>query len=601
MNPIRHGNYRTLICSLCFLVLYGAGPASAQQSTSSTPATQTDTSAQAKKTALKHPQEPLPPFPYINEEVLIENTPAKVKLAGTLSMPSEGTSFPALILITGSGPQDRNEELFGHKPFLLLADYLCRRGFAVLRYDDRGTAKSTGDFASSTTADFAGDVKAAVTYLKSRPEINCHLIGLLGHSEGGMIAPMIASEDKDIAFLVLLAGPGIKCAELLTLQSAAVARSMGASDLQIALASGMNKKIYAWAQLDGTAGADSTRNYLLKSGMTKEMVEKQVKAVSSAWFKYFISFDPAVYLSKVTCQVLALNGTKDIQVPYKENLEGIHASLQKAQNGHLTAHEFPGLNHLFQHCDKCTVAEYAVLEQTMDPEVLSYVGQWLRDSVLNAPDRLYEMAVKQTCKPEAMDVYKYLTRIDSSNKELVRTKIKGEEYILMLAWKQNVSFYKNDPSTGFFNTGNYPVWVTAAPDLKQKIKALNPGDRDLRLRQLLGLPPHAQYSSFVEFWVRPADLFRPCPDKEISDAQCDLCFPSGTDSIHISWINTNRISRYYNCEAGDNYPWTQLGYTYDWNAGNKSHIGLSEFVIYPNRSVRIRKIYTTKEYLGETK
>jgi hypothetical protein len=217
---------------------------------------------------------------------------------------------------------------------------------------------------------------------------------------------------------------------------------------------------------------------------------------------------------------------------------------------------------------------------------------------LSADSLYYSMAIKQTCKPELKDIYKHLTIIDTSNKTLVWSKINGEEYVLMLAWKQNVSYYKNDSLSGFFNTGNYPIWVTAAPYLKKEAKSFPAVSRDMRLRQLLGLPPNAQYSYFVEFWVRPADLFRPCPDKEINDSLCDLCFPPKTDSVHINWINGNRISRYYNCGTYDNYPWTQLGYTYDWNPENKTHVGLSEFVIYPQRSIRVNHIYTTEEYLS---
>jgi len=310
--------------------------------------------------------------------VIIDNVHDGVKLAGTLTMPSEGKAFAAVVLITGSGPQDRNEEILGHKPFLLIADYFTRQGIAVLRYDDRGTAKSTGNFSASTTADFANDAEAAIAFLQTRKEIDPHKIGLLGHSEGGMIAPMIASRNKDVAFIVLMAGPGLKGSDLLLLQTAGVARSMGASDMQIALASGMNKKIYAWAQLEGTAGTDSITVFLIKSGQSKEVAEKNAKIATSAWLKYFLALDPAPYLSKVTCPVLAINGTKDIQVPCKEDLEVIRTNLEKAGNKHFTIHEFEGLNHLFQHCIKCTVGEYGTLEETMDPEVLKYMGDWLK-------------------------------------------------------------------------------------------------------------------------------------------------------------------------------------------------------------------------------
>jgi hypothetical protein len=207
---------------------------------------------------------------------------------------------------------------------------------------------------------------------------------------------------------------------------------------------------------------------------------------------------------------------------------------------------------------------------------------------------LYKLSIINSIYPDSSEICTNLVQINDSNKTLIRKNINGEEYILVCTWKQNVSFYQKDT---VFNTGTYPIWVTTAPELKNRIKKDSPKDVNLRLIQLLGLPPTAQYSYFVEFWVRPVDLFRPCPDKEITDGKCDLCFPEGTDPEHIKWINENRISRYYQCDLYYQYPLGQLGYTYDWNPKNKSHFGLSEFIIGTNKTIYINRIVTTLEYL----
>ena len=209
---------------------------------------------------------------------------------------------------------------------------------------------------------------------------------------------------------------------------------------------------------------------------------------------------------------------------------------------------------------------------------------------------LYKESIVNSIYPDSSKIYNNLVQINDNNKSLIRKKINCEEYILVCTWKQNVSFYSKDT---IFNTGNWPLWVTTAPELKNRIKSEVVTDTNLRLIQLLGLPPGAKYSYFVELWVRPQDLFRPCPDKEITDGKCDICFPIGTDSEHIKWINENRISRYYQCNLYDKYPWGQLGYTYDWNPNNKSHVGLSEFIIGANKTVYINRIITTGKYLSE--
>ena len=207
---------------------------------------------------------------------------------------------------------------------------------------------------------------------------------------------------------------------------------------------------------------------------------------------------------------------------------------------------------------------------------------------------LYKQSIVNSIYPDSSKLYNGLVQIADCNKDLIRKSINNEEYILVCTWKQNISFYAKDT---IFNTGNWPLWVTTAPELKNRIKSEVVKDTNLRLIQLLGLPPGSKYSYFVEMWVRPQDLFRPCPDKEITDSKCDICFPSGTDADHIKWINENRISRYYQCDLYNQYPWGQLGYTYDWNPDNKSHVGLSEFIIGTNKTVYINRIVTTQDYL----
>ena len=227
--------------------------------------------------------------------------------------------------------------------------------------------------------------------------------------------------------------------------------------------------------------------------------------------------------------------------------------------------------------------------------LLATIALLISFNVIGQTNReLYKLSIINSIYPESSEICTNLVQINDSNKTLIRKNINGEEYILVCTWKQNVSFYQKDT---IFNTGTYPIWVTTAPELKNRIKKDSPKDVNLRLIQLLGLPPTAQYSYFVEFWVRPVDLFRPCPDKEITDGKCDLCFPEGTDPEHIKWINENRISRYYQCDLYYQYPWGQLGYTYDWNPKNKSHFGLSEFIIGANKTIYINRIVTTLEYL----
>ena len=214
---------------------------------------------------------------------------------------------------------------------------------------------------------------------------------------------------------------------------------------------------------------------------------------------------------------------------------------------------------------------------------------------------LYQASIENSMSPAPSKVYNQLVAITPENKNLTWKKIDGEDYVLVVTWKQNISYYEPYLDSAYYNTGKYAIWVTTAPELFNRMQAEKASDVDLRLKQLLGLPPNATYSYFVEFWVRPKDLFRPCPDKEITDQQCGLCFPESTTEDYKNWVNDNRISRYYACELYDKYPWTQLGYTYDWNPQNRSHVGLSEFVIDTDKNIVVKAIYTTKDYLNPNK
>jgi pimeloyl-ACP methyl ester carboxylesterase len=336
------------------------------------------------------PQEPVKPYPYYEEEVFFENKEDNVTLAGTLTLPKKEGNFPAIILISGSGAQNRDEELLGHKPFLVLSDFLTGNGFAVLRFDDRGTAASTGNSLTSTTFDFSKDVEAGVKYLQTRKEINRKRIGLAGHSEGGIIAPMLAARNRDIAFIILLAGTGIPGDQLLLMQQELIGKASGMSDAEYQKAKSINKTVFDMV-------IQSTHQEQLKTNLIAylkqtiknnpdvkpekmsedDFIQQQISQVTSPWLQYFLRYDPVPALEKVKCPVLAINGEKDLQVPAKVNLEAIKAALIRGGNKRVTTKEIPGLNHLFQECETGLPAEYATIEQTFSPIALNEILQWL--------------------------------------------------------------------------------------------------------------------------------------------------------------------------------------------------------------------------------
>lgn len=339
---------------------------------------------------LLRPQEPKKPYPYEEEEVVYENKEAAVKLAGTLTIPGQEGPFPAVLLISGSGPQDRDETLLGHRPFLVLADYLTRRGIAVLRVDDRGVGKSTGDFAQATSEDFASDVLAGVEYLKSRKEIDPKKIGLIGHSEGGIIAPMVAVQSSDVAFIILMAGTGLTGEEVLYLQTALIARAEGASDEAIAKNRSLQEQLFtvlkeepddAVAEKRLRTIYEDTLSEAELSEKEKEIAEAaaeaEIQRILSPWFRYFLTYDPRPTLMKVKCPVLAINGEKDLQVPPKENLSAIEEALKAGGNKNYTVEELPGLNHLFQTAETGSPSEYASIEETISPTALKIISDWI--------------------------------------------------------------------------------------------------------------------------------------------------------------------------------------------------------------------------------
>jgi len=337
-----------------------------------------------KREETLRPQEPKPPYPYHVEEVTVENVKAGVKLAGTLTLPERGEDYPIVILITGSGPQNRDEEMMEHKPFLVLADYLTRRGMGVLRLDDRGVGVSTGNFGNATTMDFADDIEAAVIFLKNR---KVRSVGLIGHSEGGLIASLVATRTGDVDFIVLLAAPGLRGDQILLRQQEAIGRELGMEDSVLNDAQMVNKKCFDivvrsssadQAEIALKACMDSlNRIGGLPVNMKDERgAERWRRQTLSPWMYFFVTYDPVPVLERVRCPVLALNGSNDLQV-LPENLEIIRKALEAGGNRQVTVKELPGLNHLFQTCESGSPTLYGTIRETFSPAALREIGEWV--------------------------------------------------------------------------------------------------------------------------------------------------------------------------------------------------------------------------------
>jgi uncharacterized protein len=339
-----------------------------------------------------------PPPPYRQEEVKFRNGD-EATLAGTLTLPARSGPFPAVVLITGSGPQNRDEEIYGFKPFRILADHLTRSGIAVLRYDDRGVGESLGSVAQATTLDFAGDAAAAVTFLGTRPDIDPKKIGLLGHSEGGIVAPMVAARKEGIAFVILMSGIGVTGERILVDQAELIGRAQGASDEEVRNETEIQKRVFAAAR--SGQGWDDVRAAAKKEALARiarmpeeqrktipdpdryvdMMIEGQLAMARSAWFKFFLDYDPATTLAKVKCPVLALFGEKDLQVPATSNREAIAAALAKGGNKDATVKVLPGANHLYQEARTGGWSEYAALKKEFVPGFLDTISGWIREKV----------------------------------------------------------------------------------------------------------------------------------------------------------------------------------------------------------------------------
>ena len=347
--------------------------------------------------ARKRPQTPRPPFPYASEDFVFSNEDKSVTLGATLTAPKDGQKHPAVLLITGSGQQNRDEEIMEHKPFAVIADYLSRRGFVVLRVDDRGMGKSKGDLSHATSLDFAHDAATALDFLKKRPEVDPKKLGLLGHSEGGMIATMLAAERKDIAFIISMAGPGVNNLQLLKDQNDALLEKAGLSAearkayLELytdILRSGMQKEQPADIKSAVSKAISDWRKktpadivlqttHISDEASADKVASAFADQLSVPWFRYFIAYDPGPSIRKLSCKVLVLNGKRDIQVVSGSNTSGWQAALKKSHAKSYKVLELPGLNHLFQTCTRCDIDEYGELEQTIAPEALGVLGDWL--------------------------------------------------------------------------------------------------------------------------------------------------------------------------------------------------------------------------------
>jgi len=345
-----------------------------------------------KKVVVK-PQEPQAPFPYLEEEIVFHHVNANFDMAGTLTLPEGEGVFPLILLISGSGPQDRNEEILGHKPFLIIADYLTKKGFAVFRYDDRGTAKSGGEFEGATSPDFASDAASALAYLKTRKDIDTTKIALAGHSEGAMLAAMIAANDSSINAIIMLAGPGIPGDQLLLMQQELIATVNQVNPDEIKENTVINRSLFelinqsndiesAKVQVEKKLKKLSkklSKSALEAYGGKTEFVAQNLRAYINPWMYYFLRYDPAVDLKNIKCNVLAMNGNKDLQVPSKVNLAAIELNINNPGKIKQVI-EMPNLNHLFQNCLTGNITEYGEIQETISPEVLEKMNEFLTRS-----------------------------------------------------------------------------------------------------------------------------------------------------------------------------------------------------------------------------
>ena len=329
----------------------------------------------------RRPQEPVPPFPYNSVDAVFRNEEAGIILRGTVTFPDGPGPFPGVVLITGSGQQNRDEEIFGHKPFLVLADALTRAGIAVLRYDDRGAGESEGveSLADATSEDFAGDAMSAFQFLRELVGIDRDRIGLIGHSEGGMIAPGLAAISPEVAFVVLLAAPGFPGAELTAMQSVAILEASAVAESMIKVLDEANRRIYRTVldNPDNDVAAEKVTEIMKGLGMNQAQIDAQLAGLLSPWYRYYLAYDPIPALESLDVPVLALTGTLDLQVPHEPNLEAIKTALAAAPTTLYRVEALDGLNHLFQTAETGLVEEYGQIDETFAPSALDIVVDWV--------------------------------------------------------------------------------------------------------------------------------------------------------------------------------------------------------------------------------
>lgn len=336
--------------------------------------------AYAELTSPKRPQTPKPPFAYPTRDVVIQS--GDIELAGTLALPAGPGPHPAAILITGSGAQDRDETLFDHKPFLVLADHLAKNGIATLRLDDRGIGGSKGDLSTVTTEILAADVNAAVAFVRTQPEIDKARVGVIGHSEGGIVGPAAAAKNKDIAFVVMLAGTGVTGEQIVVKQTELITKKSGLPDAEVAKAVKQQREIFDTLakEKDESKAREQIAAIIRTTGPVDDAALKpQIDVLFSKWFRAFMAHDPRPVLTKLKVPVLALVGELDLQVDADQNVPEIEKALKKGKNKRATIKRMPGLNHLFQHAKTGLVTEYGTIEETMSTEVLALVSSWILD------------------------------------------------------------------------------------------------------------------------------------------------------------------------------------------------------------------------------